>query len=149
MSTTGRVLGLDLGTKRIGLALSDPDRRIASPAGVLVCRSPKHDLAALRALIAEREVRCIVIGLPLHMSGRRGTDAQRAEAFAATLREATGLPVDLIDERWTTREAARVMHEAGRSAKQQRGVIDGVAAALLLDTWISRERMTRTASTDS
>jgi putative Holliday junction resolvase len=149
MSTSGRVLALDFGTKRIGIALSDPDRRIASPAGVLVRRSAKHDLAALRALVAEREVGCIVVGLPLHMSGHRGPEAARAEAFAVTLREATGLRVDLLDERWTTREAARVMHEAGRSAKQQRGIIDGVAAALLLDTWLSRERVARAVAPDA
>ncbi len=146
MSLAGRVLALDLGARRIGLALSDPDRRIASPAGVLVRRDEKRDLEALRRLVAEREVSCIVIGLPLHMSGHRGTDALRAEEMAVTLRAATGLRVELLDERWTTREAARVMQAAGHDAKRQRGVIDGVAAALLLDTWLSRERLARSAA---
>lgn len=134
-----RVLAIDLGAKRIGLAISDETRTIAFPAGTLASRGPKLDVAALAALVAEREVGAIVVGLPIHLNGRRGPEAERAEAFAAKLGEATGLPVSLLDERWTSRGAERALHEMGRSAKQQRGKVDEVAATLLLQTFLARE----------
>ena len=108
-----RILGLDLGSKRVGLAVSDADARIAFPAGVLARRGRKADLAALRALCAEREVAEIVVGLPIHLSGRKGPAAVAAAAFARALAEATGLPVALQDERWTTREAERALGDMG------------------------------------
>lgn len=135
-----RVLAIDLGSKRIGLALTDPDRRIASPAGVMERRGGAKDLAALDALCRERGVGVVVVGLPLHMSGRRGPGAEAAERFAEQLRDATGLRVELLDERWTTREATRALHTMGRNTREQRGIVDEVAAALLLDTWLARER---------
>jgi putative Holliday junction resolvase len=139
MASPNRVLAIDLGAKRIGLAISDETRTIAFPAGVLASKGPKADVVALRALVAEREVGAIVVGLPIHMSGRRGPEAERAETFAAALGAATGLPVALLDERWTSRGAERALHEMGRSKKQQRGKVDEVAATLLLQTFLERE----------
>src|SRR3990172_10197186 len=102
-----RVLGLDRGRRRIGLALSDPKGVIALPAGALQRRDLASDLESLRAFAVEREVERIVVGLPIHMSGRVGTEAAAAQSFARALAGATGLPVDTLDERWTTVEAER------------------------------------------
>jgi putative Holliday junction resolvase len=132
------VLALDLGTKRIGLAVSDRERRIAFPAGVLERRGGRKDLEALRALIAEREVGRVVVGLPVHMSGRRGPEAEAAVAFARSLADATGLPVETLDERWTTVEAERALRAMGRPKAKQKGLVDTVAASILLRTWLER-----------
>lgn len=139
MVSPTRVLAIDLGAKRIGLAISDETRTIAFPAGVLESLGRRADVAALCALAGERGVGAIVVGLPIHMSGRRGPEAKRAQTFAEALRAATGLPVELLDERWTSRGAERALDEMGRSRKQQRGKVDELAATLLLQTFLDRE----------
>ena len=136
MPEPGRVLGVDFGTRRIGLAISDAEGAIAFPAGTLVRRGLRRDLEALAALVSQREVRRIVVGLPLHMNGRRGPEAEAAAAFAERLAEATGLPVDLLDERWTSVQAERALREGGRRGKKQREAVDSVAATLLLQTYL-------------
>jgi putative Holliday junction resolvase len=133
------VLGIDLGSKRIGLAISDPDERIALPAGVLESRGRAADLGALRRLAAERGVSRVVVGLPLHMSGRAGPEAETARAFARELAAALALPVETLDERWSTVEAERTLRETGRSRKKRRsGEADTLAATLLLRTYLER-----------
>jgi putative Holliday junction resolvase len=157
----GCVLGLDYGSRRIGLAVSDEAGVFAFPAGALERTGLERDLAALGALIAERGVTRVVVGLPLHLSGRSGPEAEAARAFARALGEAARVQVDLLDERWTTREAERALRDAGgvrsssrkRSAqraagersslsrrKRERGSVDSVAATLLLRTYLERER---------
>ena len=136
-----RVLGIDLGSRRIGLALSDPDATIAYPLQVLACKGQKQDLAALSALVSEHGVGRIVVGLPIHMDGRRGPEAEAAERFAASLRAATGLEVDLIDERWTTVEAERALREmglGGKRGRKRKQHVDAVAASLLLRSYLAR-----------
>lgn len=142
-----RVLGIDLGERRIGLAVSDEAGRIAFPAGSLDCKSRRADLAALRALIAERGIARVVVGLPLHMSGRAGPEAEAAKRFAAELAAETGIPVDLLDERWTSIAAERSLAESGRRTTERRGkgVVDEVAATLLLSTYLDRRRSTGAA----
>jgi len=151
----GRLLGVDYGTRRIGLAVSDPGGAIAFPVGALESRGLRRDLEAFCALVREREVERIVVGLPLRLSGRRGPECDAAERFAAALREATGLPVDLFDERWTTLEAERTLRQSGegppgdrrsrrrrrggaRAAERRRAHVDSVAATLLLRTYLER-----------
>jgi putative Holliday junction resolvase len=138
----GCALGLDYGSRRIGLAVSDPEGLIAFPAGALERTGLERDLAALTALIAERGVTRVVVGLPLHLSGRSGPEAEAARAFARALGQAAGLRVDLLDERWTTREAERALRDApGKgNRKRGRGSVDSVAATLLLRTYLERER---------
>lgn len=134
-----RVLGVDLGSKRIGLAVSDSEARIAFPAGVLESRGRKRDLAALREMIREREIVRAVVGVPLHMSGRRGPEAEKAVAFASALAHSAGIPVDTLDERWTSVEAERILRtsDAGsRAIKQRKGAVDEMAAAILLRTYL-------------
>ena len=135
-----RVLGLDLGSKRIGVALSDPEGVIASPLTTLERHGGGRDLEAVSGLVREHDVGEIVVGLPLHMDGRRGPEAEAARRFARGLREAIGIPVDLQDERWTTVEAERALRESGRRGKKQRAVVDSVAASILLRTWLERRR---------
>ncbi len=135
------VLGIDWGKRRIGLAVSDPDGVIATPVGTLESRGRKQDLEAIRALVAERGVTEIVVGLPVHMNGSRGEAAAAAEEFAAGLAHATGLPVETLDERWTTAEADRALSEGGRSARERRKrAIDSMAATILLRTWLEIRR---------
>lgn len=137
-----RVLGIDLGTRRIGLAVSDEDGRIAFPAGTLERKSKRADFAALRKLVRARQIGCAVVGLPLHMSGRAGVEAEAARAFATALAEATGIPVDTLDERWTSVAAHRSLRESGRRVveKHGKGIVDEVAATLLLSTYLERRR---------
>jgi len=134
------ILGIDLGSKRIGLAISDSEARIAFPAGVLERRGSAKDLARLREIVAERGVCEIVVGLPIHMSGRRGVEAAAASEFARRLAESTGLPVTLQDERWTSREAERALREMGQRPGAKPGRVDELAATLILSTYLERRR---------
>ncbi len=148
------VLGIDFGSRRIGLAISDADERIAFPAGTLESRGRKADVAAIRRLAEERGVRRVVVGLPLHMDGRSGAGAEAARGFAEALGRELGLPVEMLDERWTSREAERTLRETGRSSgarrgaggrrergaggRKKRGATDTLAATLLLRTFLER-----------
>jgi len=136
---TGPVLGLDLGARRIGLALSDETARIAFPVGHLERSGLEKDLAALRELVRERSVRRVVVGLPRLLSGREGVGAEAARKFAAALAETIALPVDLEDERLTTVEAERALREAPASRRRRRKeIVDSMAATLLLRTYLER-----------
>lgn len=133
------MLGVDLGAKRIGLAVSDAEGRVAFPAGALESRGPAHDVAALAEVVRQRGAGCVVIGLPIHMSGRRGPEAEAALRFAAALAEKTGVRVETLDERWTSREAERSLQEMGRTSKKRaRGEVDAIAATLLLRSFLER-----------
>jgi len=133
------VLGIDLGKKRIGLAISDESEQIALPAGVLESRGRKADLAAIRSLVSERGVSRVVVGLPLHMDGRAGPAAEAARAFATALAGELGLPVETLDERWSTVEAERTLRETGQSRRERKtGAADTLAATLLLRTYLER-----------
>jgi putative Holliday junction resolvase len=136
----GRVLGLDLGGARIGVAVSDPDRRLAVPHGTIAVGQPPADVKAVAALVAELDVTDVVVGHPLGLSGRAGEAAHHAERFAEVLREVLKLPVHLQDERLTTTEAERSLADAGVRGPDLRRVVDQVAASVLLQAWLDRER---------
>ncbi len=147
MSVAGPVLSLDFGTRRIGLAVSDRDGRIAFPAGCLESQGKEKDLQALCALVEKREITRIVVGLPIHLDGRAGPEADAARAFARDVAEATGLPVEMLDERWTTLEAERALRELGKRGgtsraanRRRRGHVDAVAATILLRSYLERPR---------
>ena len=129
-----RALGIDFGARRIGLAVSEG--AVALPVRTLERRGLARDLDALAGLARERGVECVVVGLPLHMSGRRGPEAEAAERFAAQVGERLGLPVHLVDERWTSVEAERALRDGGRRARDRRGRVDAVAATLILRSWL-------------
>jgi putative Holliday junction resolvase len=132
------VLGLDYGARRIGLAVSDPEGEFAFPAGVLEREGLEKDLEALRLFARERGATRIVMGLPIHMDGHRGPEAEAVCAFSEALAEATGLPVELLDERWTTQEAERALREIEPRGRRRRKELDAAAAAILLRTWLER-----------
>jgi putative Holliday junction resolvase len=138
------VLGVDLGAKRIGLAVSDADARVAFPAGALVSRGAARDVAAIAEIVRKRGAGCVVVGLPIHMSGRRGPEAEAALRFAAALAQKTGVLVETLDERWTSREAERSLREMGRTGKKRsRGEVDAIAATLLLRSFLERRASAR------
>ena len=147
-----RILALDLGKRRIGLALSDALGITAQGLPTLERTNLREDLAALSRIAAEHEVRFIVMGHPLHMSGREGRQAQYAREFAERLQARTGLEVRFWDERLTTVEAQRVLRESGILTKQRRrrpsvaaqvarksakAVVDKLAAQILLQSFLA------------
>lgn len=132
-----RALGVDPGSKRIGLAVSDSSGTIASPLTVLRrSRSRRHDLAEIARLAREEEAEVIVIGLPLNMDGSHGKAAEAAADEARRLATLVDVPVELHDERLTTVTADRDMMAAGLNAVERRQVVDKIAAAIMLQSWL-------------
>jgi putative Holliday junction resolvase len=129
----GRVLAVDYGEKRVGLALSDPSRTIASPLGHIVRRAGKRPpVAELVRRAQEHEARAFVLGLPLDENGDDTPRAAEVRAIALELEKRTGLPVSLVDERYTTAAALRTVREMGGSTRGRKGDVDALAATILL-----------------
>ncbi len=139
----GRVLGLDWGQRRIGVAVSDELGLIASPLGYLERGSPADDADRLGALIEEHEPGRIVVGLPLHMAGGEGKMAEAAREFGQQLAERWGREVVMWDERLSSVQADRALLEADVSRRRRRVLRDGVAAALFLQSYLDRHRRTQ------
>jgi putative Holliday junction resolvase len=137
--TTGRVLGLDLGDVRIGVAISDPERRLAVPLGTVLAGAPQ-DLRAIGALVREHDVTLVVVGHPLSMSGRTGPKARQVEELAGALRSFLPVPVALQDERLSTKEAERNLRAAGISGRERRRAVDRTAATVILQAWLDANR---------
>lgn len=141
MPAAGRVLGLDLGDVRIGVAISDPDRRVAVPIGTVHVGQPPGELKAIAALVGEHDVTLVVLGHPRSMDGSRGTRAVLAEAFAGTLRGFLTVPVELQDERLSTVQAERGLRDAGVKGRDRRAVVDAAAAQVILQSWLDAHRI--------
>lgn len=135
MAEPGRVLGLDLGDARIGLAISDPERRLAVPFGTVRTGAPT-DVRAIATVVTDNGVTLVVVGHPLMMSGAVGERAHHAERFATVLAEVLDVPVVLHDERLSTKEAERSLRAAGRSAREMRGSVDEAAATVILQSYL-------------
>ncbi len=131
-----RVLAIDYGAKRMGLAISDREGKFAFVAGTLERHGAKQDIAALVKRITDEKIELIVFGLPLHMNGKEGPEAAAVRSFGAKLQEACQLPVDFFDERMTTLEAKRALQAAGVSSKKQKVRIDETAASILLRAYL-------------
>ena len=132
-----RYLGLDVGNRRIGVAVSDELGMTAQPLLTLQRRpSRREDLRSLARLSRRFGVAAIVVGNPLHMSGDDSPQAAKTRTFAAELGELTGLPIHFCDERLTTREAHEILYEAGRPRQEHRRVVDQVAATLILQSFL-------------
>lgn len=131
-----RILGLDLGERRIGVALSDRLGLTAQPLTVIERQSLAADLDTLCGLVAQHNVEQIVLGLPLSLRGTRGPAAQRAEAFGRRLEAAAGVRVQFIDERLTTVQGQRALRETGTPPRKRKQVIDRVAAQLILQQYL-------------
>lgn len=133
---TGRILALDYGRRRIGMAVSD-DLGLTAQGLVTFERSTiRDDLRRLTELAAARNISLIVIGDPLHMNGKQGRQSEQVREFAGRLAERTGLPVKLWDERWTTVVAQRVLRESGISSRKRARAVDRLAAVLLLENYL-------------
>ncbi len=147
---TGRVLGLDLGSRRVGVAVSDGDQRLATAVTVVArSRDPAADRRRLAALAAEYDAVGVVVGLPRSLSGATGPAARQVLDEIPALSAAVGTPIETIDERMTTVEAAAALRASGKPARAQRAVVDQIAAALLLQHWLDRRSETRQGASSS
>lgn len=139
----GRIMALDYGTKRIGVALSDELGWLAQPVETFERRTLESDLRHIERLVHERDVREVVLGLPLRLDGTEGPAAQVVREFAERLREALPVPVMVWDERYTTHSAEQLLIEGDVSRKKRKGLVDRVAAAILLQHYLeSRDART-------
>ena len=134
------IAALDLGKRRIGLAIADDAGLAVHPIGALERRSVVHDLELIRTRLVEFEVSQVVVGLPLNMDGSAGPPARAAAAFAHRLHEASGLAVDLFDERLTSFEAEERLKELSGRRARDKGTIDAVAASIILEGWLNHRR---------
>ena len=139
MGEPGRVLGLDLGDARIGVAISDDARRMAVPLGTVRTGAPA-DVRAIAELVREHAVTLVVVGHPLLLSGKAGERAHHAERFAAALTGLLDVPVLLQDERLSTVEAERALRETGASGRDRRRAVDRSAATVILQAWLDTDR---------
>ena len=132
------MLALDIGEARIGVAVSDPDRTVALPAGTIRVAGGPQDLKAVARLVREHAAAEVVVGHPLSLSGERGPAAMRAEEFVDGLRLVLEVPVHLQDERLTTVEARRGLRASGANARKARKAIDQASASLILQAFLDR-----------
>jgi putative Holliday junction resolvase len=131
-----RLLGVDYGLVRVGLAVSDPDRRMAFPLEVRQRQGKEKDAAYFRALAEREEVGGLVVGLPVHLDGHEGDKAREARAFGAWLAEVVALPVAFYDERFTTVMAESALWDAGLTHRRRKERRDKVAAQMLLQAYL-------------
>ena len=133
----GRVIGVDLGDSRVGIALSNPDRTLASPLEVLKRTGNLHrDIAKI---VDEWEATVVVVGLPLSLDGSMGPAAKKALKEVTRMGATLRVPIETYDERLTTFTAERLMTDAGLDSRNQRKVVDKIAAAIMLQAWLDRQ----------
>lgn len=133
----GRVIALDVGERRIGVAVSDPTGTLATPHSVIRRRSKAEDFAAVARLVIELEVERVVVGLPLSLNGEVGPQARRVSRYAQALAQRLDVPVELHDERYSTITADALLAESGR---KRRVPIDAAAAAVILQDYLDSQR---------
>jgi putative Holliday junction resolvase len=132
----GKIAGIDYGTVRIGIAVSDADRILASPYETYIRKSPDRDAEYFRRLVSEERITRFVLGLPLHLSGDLSEKAKEVLRFGRWLTQMTGLDVDYMDERYTSVEAERLLREAGLTDKKRKERRDKLAAQILLAAYL-------------
>jgi putative Holliday junction resolvase len=137
-----RLLGLDVGDRRIGIALSDETATLASGLSTLERVGPRKDLKAIAALVREHEVSDVVVGLPRHLDGSLGPQAQKVLEFMDELRPVVKVPVVSWDERFTSALATQALVEAGVSRRDRKQVVDKVAATLILQSYLDYLKVT-------
>ena len=136
--TSGKILSVDFGDTRTGLAVSDPSRLLASGIGYVSPGGIEKTADAVAEIAAEQRVTAIVVGLPVNMDGSEGGRAQRCKKFASMLSERTGVPVAMFDERMTTMTASRYLNETGTHGKKRKTVIDTLSAQIILQNCLDR-----------
>ncbi len=134
--TVDRVLALDVGSKRIGVAVSDELGITAQGLETIQRQNKRRDLEVLRQLLTRYHVKEVVVGLPLRLSGAEGRQAEKMRAFAQLLHAELGVTVHLWDERWTSTEANRLLREAELSIQKRAQAVDRMAAVLILQSWL-------------
>ena len=140
-----RIMALDIGEKRVGVAISDPDERVASPVVVLPASEVRENAKSFRRVMEDWEPELLLCGLPMTLSGEEGPQAKRVREFAAEVSAATKLPVEFADERLSSSQAKRSLREKGLSEKAMRGKVDMIAASLFLQMWLdSRNQLSNT-----
>ena len=142
-----RWLALDLGHVRIGVALSDTLGMTAQPLTVLKSEGTQKDIIAIGGLVNEHEVSQVVVGLPINMDGTESNQTKKIRDFTSKLSNRLNVPVFFIDERLTSRQAERMMTDSGVTAKKQRGKVDQIAAALLLQSALKGALLTEVPKT--
>ncbi|HID78893.1 MAG TPA: Holliday junction resolvase RuvX [Planctomycetaceae bacterium] len=135
----GRVAGIDFGTRRIGIAVSDARRRIASPYENYTRVGPAQDARRFQRLVAEEQIALFVVGLPVHLDGRESEQSQGARRFGQWLQEVTGVAVAFFDERFTTSQAEEAMREARLTRKGRKKRRDMVAAQMMLQAYLEAQ----------
>ena len=129
-------MALDIGEVRVGIAISDPGERVASPVTVLPSAEVKSCAKLFMRVLEDWEPELLVSGLPYTLSGEEGPQAARIRAFAAEVSKRTGIPVEFSDERLSSTEAKRSLREKGMSEREMRGKIDMIAASIFLQSWL-------------
>jgi len=132
----GRVAGVDFGTVRIGIAVSNPEGTIASPMENYTRRGPEQDARWFRQLAADERISLFVVGLPIHLSGEESPKSGEARRFGQWLMETTGVPVEFFDERFTSREAEDLLLSADMTRKSRKKRLDMLAAQILLTAYL-------------
>jgi putative Holliday junction resolvase len=139
LPSPGRVAGIDYGRSRIGIAISDPDRSLASPLENYTRRGPEADARRFRQLIEEERVVLFVVGLPVHLDGRESELSHEARRFGQWLSEVTRVPVEFFDERFSTSEAHELLKEAAVTHKRRKGKLDMLAAQVMLSAYLESQ----------
>lgn len=136
-------MALDIGEKRVGVAVCDPDERVASPICVLPAQEVRSCARSFRMQIEDWEPELLLCGLPFTLSGEEGPQAARIREFAAIVSKSTGIPVEFADERLSSSQAKRSLREKGLSEKAMRGKVDMIAASLFLQAWLDARNTSR------
>jgi putative Holliday junction resolvase len=131
-----RIAGVDYGTVRIGIAISDPQQRFASPLENYARRTPALDAQHFARLAADEAISLWVVGLPVHLDGGEGEKSREARRFGQWLGEVTGIAVEFFDERFTSREAEQFLQDAGLTSKRRKKRMDMVAAQIMLSVYL-------------
>ena len=139
VSDPKRILGLDYGKKRIGVAVSDPLGNFAVGLETIPLSSKENAVEAIGKICAQYSIETAVLGLPRHMDGREGTEAEAVRAFGTQLAEALGLTVDYLDERLTSVLAQQTLREQGIQGSRNKGLIDQAAACRILQDYLDRK----------
>ena len=129
-------MALDIGEKRVGVAISDPDERVASPVCVLAADEVLANGRSFRIVLADWEPELFLCGLPMTLSGEEGPQAERVRGFAEAVAKRIGIPLEFADERLSSAEAKRSLREKGLSEKAMRGKVDMIAASIFLQSWL-------------
>ena len=135
-----RVLALDIGEKRVGVAVCDPDERVASPVCVLPADEVRTCAKPFQRVLEDWQPELLLCGLPMTLAGGEGPQAERIRAFAADVARASGIPHEFADERLSSAEAKRSLREKGMTEKAMRGKVDMIAASLFLQAWLDARR---------